>query len=103
MEKSESELKDTYARFMALGLALTYLGKQDAVETTLAALEVIPEPYKSMASTLAEICAYAGTGNVLKIQTLLHVCSEHYDNKEDDKKDDKKDKDKKNKDEKKEE
>merc|ERR1712178_278141 len=64
MEKSELELKDTYARFMALGLALTYLGKQDMVETTLAALEVIPEPYKSMASTLSEICAYAGTGNV---------------------------------------
>ena len=60
MEKSETELKDTYARFLALGLALTYLGKQDMVETTLAALEVIPEPYKSMASTLAEICAYAG-------------------------------------------
>ena len=64
MEKSETELKDTYARFLALGLALTYLGKQDMVETTLAALEVIPEPYKSMASTLAEICAYAGKWEV---------------------------------------
>jgi 26S proteasome regulatory subunit N1 len=27
MEKSEAELKETYARFIALGLALTYLGK----------------------------------------------------------------------------
>ena len=48
-----------------------------------------------------------GTGNVLKVQTLLHVCSEHYDSNEsdsnDNKKEDKKDKDKdKKKDDKKE-
>ncbi len=35
-------------------------GRQESVETVLAALEVVPEPYKSMASTLVEICAYAG-------------------------------------------
>lgn len=27
MERSETDLKDTYARYLALGLALTYLGK----------------------------------------------------------------------------
>ncbi len=27
LEKSEADLKDTYARFLALGLGLTYLGK----------------------------------------------------------------------------
>jgi len=42
-------------------------------------LEVLPEPFKSMAMTLVDICAYAGTGNVLKIQSLLHICSEHYE------------------------
>ena len=26
-----------------------------------------------------EVCAYAGTGNVLKIQQLLHICSDHYE------------------------
>jgi 26S proteasome regulatory subunit N1 len=26
MERSEAELKDTFARYLALGLALTYLG-----------------------------------------------------------------------------
>lgn len=30
-------------------------------------------------STLVDVCAYAGTGNVLKIQKLLHMCSEHYE------------------------
>ena len=71
------------------------------METITAALEVIAEPFRSMASTLVDICAYAGTGNVLKVQHLLHICSEHYDAKEaaEEKKDDKskesKDKDKK--------
>jgi 26S proteasome regulatory subunit N1 len=54
-------------------------GRQEAVEAIIAALEVIPEPFKSMSMTLVEVCAYAGTGNVLKIQNLLHICSEHYD------------------------
>merc|ERR1719320_931579 len=100
MEKSEkeSDLKDTFAKFLPLGIGLCYLGKQDAAEATIAALEVIPEPFRQMAVTLVEICAYAGTGNVLKIQQLLHICSDHYeqdkevvDKSKDKKKDDKKD------------
>merc|ERR1719412_3277382 len=30
---------------------------------------------------MVDICAYAGTGNVLKIQSLLHICSEHFEPK----------------------
>ena len=40
----------------------------------------------------------AGSGNVLKVQQLLHICSEHFDSKEkeeDKDKKEKKDKDKK--------
>merc|ERR1719458_899749 len=106
MEKSEkeSDLKDTFAKFLPLGIGLCYLGKQDAAEATIAALEVIPEPFRQIAVTLVEICAYAGTGNVLKIQQLLHICSDHYeqdkevadkskdkDEKKDEKKEEKKD------------
>lgn len=32
-----------------------------------------------MAVTMVEVCAYVGTGNVLKVQQLLHICSEHYE------------------------
>uniref|UniRef100_A0A8B9KLD2 26S proteasome non-ATPase regulatory subunit 2 n=1 Tax=Astyanax mexicanus TaxID=7994 RepID=A0A8B9KLD2_ASTMX len=99
MEKNEQELKDTYARWLPLGLGLNHLGKGEAIETTLAALQVVPEPFRSFSNTLVDICAYAGSGNVLKVQQLLHICSEHYDNtkdKDEDKdKKDKKDKDKK--------
>uniref|UniRef100_A0AAY4EC10 26S proteasome non-ATPase regulatory subunit 2 n=1 Tax=Denticeps clupeoides TaxID=299321 RepID=A0AAY4EC10_9TELE len=95
MEKSEQELKDTYARWLPLGLGLNHLGKGEAIDTTLAALQVVPEPFRSFANTLVDICAYAGSGNVLKVQQLLHICSEHYDTKE--KEDDKEKKEKKDK------
>uniref|UniRef100_A0A8C6TX06 26S proteasome non-ATPase regulatory subunit 2 n=1 Tax=Neogobius melanostomus TaxID=47308 RepID=A0A8C6TX06_9GOBI len=98
MEKNETELKDTYARWLPLGLGLNHLGKGEAIETTLAALQVVPEPFRSFANTLVDICAYAGSGNVLKVQQLLHICSEHYEAKEKDKEDDKDKKDKKDKD-----
>merc|ERR1712179_731965 len=99
MEKTEADMKDSYAKYLPLGIGLCYLGKQDAAEATIAALEVIPEPFRQVAVTLVEICAYAGTGNVLKIQQLLHICSDHYeqdkevvgkskDKKKDDKKED---------------
>ena len=26
-----------------------------------------------------QVCAYAGTGNVLKVQEMLHICTDHYD------------------------
>ncbi|KAJ9574000.1 hypothetical protein L9F63_008597, partial [Diploptera punctata] len=101
MEKSETDLHDTYARFLPLGLGLCHLGRQEAVEAIIAALEVIPEPFKSMSMTMVEVCAYAGTGNVLKIQNLLHICSEHYEPAEkEDKKDDKKEKKEEKKDDK---
>ena len=34
-----------------------------------------------------ETCAYAGSGNVLTIQKLLHLCAEHKDQKDKDNKD----------------
>jgi len=84
--------KDVYVKFLPLALGLIYLGKQDDAEVITCALEVCDEPFRSMASTMVEVCAYAGTGNVLKIQKLLHICSDHYEpEKAEDKKDDKKD------------
>merc|ERR1712059_100220 len=78
-EKSETDMKDCYAKYLPLGIGLCYLGKQDAAEATIAALEVIPEPFRQTATTLVEICAYAGTGNVLKVQQPLSICSDHYE------------------------
>lgn len=79
MERTEADFRDTFSKFLFLGLGLVYLGRQEAAEAVIAALSVIDEPHKSTATTMVEICAYAGTGNVLKIQHLLHICSDHYE------------------------
>ena len=83
-EKEEKDLEHAFTRIFALALGLLFLGKQNQVETSI---EVIRSmlPHKQVAelvATVMETCAYAGSGNVLKIQELLHVCAEH---KEDEK------------------
>lgn len=80
LERSESELKETFSKFLALSIGLIYLGKGEQVEVILESLKAIPEPLQSFANILVDVCAYAGTGNVLKIQQLLSICSEHIEN-----------------------
>jgi len=87
MTKSEADLKDTYAKFISLALGLLHLGKQEAADVVLSSLEVLQDPIKSVSKVMVEICAYAGTGNVLKVQELLHICSEHHGEKTDGKTD----------------
>ncbi|CAF0759399.1 unnamed protein product, partial [Didymodactylos carnosus] len=98
LERSELELKDHFSKFIALAIGLLFLGKGEAVEPMLESLKVISEPLRSFATVLVECCAYAGTGNVLKVQRMLHICSEHFEQnaeKKDSEKDSKdKDKDK---------
>lgn len=52
------------------------MGRRDGIETLSTALEVLPDPYKLAAQTMLQVCSYAGTGDVLIVQELLHICSE---------------------------
>ena len=60
LEKEAEDLSKTTSRYLALALALLYLGKQEAAMATTEALKAVPQPFSSFASTLLEICAYAG-------------------------------------------
>lgn len=79
MEREEKELSDKFGRFMGLGLALLYLGQQDASDATIETLKAIEHPLSKSTQILVDVCSYAGTGNVLKIQSLLHHCNDHLD------------------------
>ncbi|KAK5117323.1 proteasome regulatory particle base subunit [Meristemomyces frigidus] len=95
-EDRTNQLKDKWTRFMTLGLALLYLGQQEEVDVVLETLKAIDHPMSKPASVLADICAWSGTGAVLKLQQLLHICNEHIEDKDESKDSDKdKDKDKK--------
>jgi 26S proteasome regulatory subunit N1 len=73
----KSQLKDKWTRFMALGLGLLFFGRQEEVDVIIETLKAIDHPMSKPTSVLAEICAWAGTGTVLKLQELLHICNDH--------------------------
>lgn len=87
-EDRAKQLKDKWTRFMALGLALLYFGRQEEVDVILETLEAIDHPMSKPSSVLCEVCAWAGTGAVLKLQELLHICNEHIEEDDEDKKGD---------------
>lgn len=81
-EERQKQLKDKWARFMSLGLALLYFGKQEEVDVVLDILKAIDHPMAQPTSVLASVCAWAGTGTVLKLQELLHICNDHIEDKD---------------------
>jgi 26S proteasome regulatory subunit N1 len=53
------------------------IGRQEASEATIELLKTIEHPLGKQAEILVDVCSYAATGNVLKIQTMLHHCADH--------------------------
>lgn len=76
-EDRSKQLTDKWTRFMALGLALLFFGQQEEVDVILETLKAIDHPMSKPSSVLCEVCAWAGTGAVLKLQQLLHICNDH--------------------------
>ena len=59
-QENEADLKDSSAKFMGAGLALLFVGKQDASDAVLETLKVIEHPICKLIEVLVEICAFAG-------------------------------------------
>lgn len=81
-DERQSQLTSKWTRFMALGLGLLFFGRQEEVDVILETLKAVDHPMSKPTAVLAEICAWAGTGAVLKIQELLHICNEHMEESE---------------------
>lgn len=77
MERSATDLDDSSARVMAIGLGILFLGKGEKCETALDAIKVIEHPIGRFLALTVETCAYFGTGSVLEVQKLLSLCGEH--------------------------
>lgn len=76
-ERSEAELGEPLARLLPLALGLLYLGKQESVEVTAEVLKTFHEKIRKHCDMTLLSCAYAGTGNVLKVQHFLGQCAQH--------------------------
>jgi len=77
MEATDDELSHQHSRYLCLGLALLFLGQMEKAEAMIEALRTVEHKISKYAVMLLETCAYAGSGNVLKVQEMLHHCAEH--------------------------
>jgi 26S proteasome regulatory subunit N1 len=76
IERPESALADTRSRYFSLGLGLLFLRRGDEAEMALATLSALPGDAGEYARLTVETCAFCGTGNVLKVQSLLGMIAE---------------------------
>uniref|UniRef100_A0A0D9VC70 26S proteasome non-ATPase regulatory subunit 2 homolog n=1 Tax=Leersia perrieri TaxID=77586 RepID=A0A0D9VC70_9ORYZ len=77
MERSETDLAEPIIRLLPVALGLLYLGKQESVEATAEVSKTFDEKIRKYCDVTLMSLAYAGTGNVLKVQKLLGICSQH--------------------------
>lgn len=85
MDRSETDLNDSTARLMCLGIGLLFLGTNESCEGILLALQAIEHPIKAYLLLTVETCAYAGSNSVLVIQKLLTNLTEHISAEEEEK------------------
>jgi 26S proteasome regulatory subunit N1 len=88
MGLSEEEMVTTHARLFSLAIGLIFMGQQGS-----ASLDIMTEVLKAIDPTIGrfallvvEGCAYAGSGDVLAVQRMLHICAEKSKSEEDVKK-----------------
>jgi 26S proteasome regulatory subunit N1 len=82
MERAEADpnqLDDKFTRFMLLGLGLLFIGGQDKSDVIIETLKIIQHPCSKQAQVIVEMCSFAGTSNVLNVQSMLHYCTEVVD------------------------
>ncbi|CAM9663790.1 unnamed protein product, partial [Ectocarpus sp. 6 AP-2014] len=81
MESSDTELEQPMARLVSLGLGLLFIGKNEQADAMMEIVKTIEHRMGRYTQVVLDTCAYAGTGNVLKVQEMLHLCAEHLDEK----------------------
>jgi 26S proteasome regulatory subunit N1 len=77
MEASDEDLEHSHARYLCVGLGLLFLGKMEQADAMLEAVKTIEHKIGKYTAVILDTFAYAGSGNVLKVQEMLHHCSEH--------------------------
>ena len=81
LERDATELNDTMARFACLALGLLLLEKQEKANPVLERLKEMKGEFGEYCQLTVQTCAYAGSGNVLKVQQMLSICSDHLEEK----------------------
>lgn len=85
LERTAEQLDDPIFLYHCLGMGLLFLGRREDAEATVEAVEALNEINPKLAGNMKvaiEMCSYACTGNVLKVQEFLKIAGEHPDKDE---------------------
>uniref|UniRef100_A0A7S3DF00 26S proteasome non-ATPase regulatory subunit 2 n=1 Tax=Palpitomonas bilix TaxID=652834 RepID=A0A7S3DF00_9EUKA len=77
LSRSEEDWKQTTLRYAFTGLALIFTGRQEKAAEIVAMLRESKRDMCEYGAVTVDACAYAGTGNVLKMQEFQSICGEH--------------------------
>jgi 26S proteasome regulatory subunit N1 len=77
MTREEKDLTHVLARFLCLALGFLFLGRGELAESAIEASKTLNPKIAQYCELTVDTCAYAGSGNVLKVQQLLKICGEH--------------------------
>lgn len=79
LEPPEPLLEHPLRRHLAAALGLVYMQRGVAAEDALEIMAAAGQesPLGREAALLLRACAFAGTGDVLQVQRMLHACAEH--------------------------
>uniref|UniRef100_A0A8I6YQX6 26S proteasome non-ATPase regulatory subunit 2 homolog n=1 Tax=Hordeum vulgare subsp. vulgare TaxID=112509 RepID=A0A8I6YQX6_HORVV len=78
LKNHSEELAEPTIRLLPVAVGLLYLGKQEMVDATADEVsKALEEPLRKYCGLTLTSLAYAGTGNVLKVQELLRCCSDY--------------------------
>jgi len=74
-------MESPYLVLYILGMGLVLLGQQKDADLMIEAtqLEDFPVEMRMFIKTLLTACAYAGSGNVVKVQELMHLVAKQKD------------------------
>lgn len=70
-------LNKPFAKFFGVALAINFLGQQEKCSTILEALDAVEHPIAKHIKLCVEVCAYIGSGNVMKIQEYMERATQH--------------------------
>lgn len=84
MERDGSQLDCSIAKLFGLALGLLYVGRRlDEIQPIVETLDAIPHKIAQEIRILLHACAFASSGDILKIQEFLRLCTENSENGKD--------------------
>lgn len=77
MSAPASDLDQPMAHMLFLALGLLFLGEEERAEAMGEVLATVEHDAVRYGKVVLDTCAYAYTGNVLQVQSMLHMCAAH--------------------------